>query len=151
MAFRVNGAWTCADDSTAASGTTGLIGIDSITLVDGSLTLFMSAGSGVDSLEAEVEQKVKSAMTLENLQCIGSADPGAGETIVVTGRSGTCGGLGDSGTFTCTLTGGSGRPACNTGSNTLGLGAGQCWSIKLTFGSALATPVFVNCTAERTS
>ena len=150
MAYRINGSWSCIDsDSGAAAG--GLTGVSAQGLVDGASTVYMTAGSGVDTTEVDVEQKVRGSMTLANLQCIASADPGAAETIVVTGRSGACGALSSSGTFTCTLTGGSGRPICDAGANTMSLTPGQCWSLQLTFGSALATSVVVNCTLERSA
>jgi hypothetical protein len=141
-------AWT----TIGTGGTGGHIGVSSLTLVSGASTLFMADGTGVDVTEDDVEQKVLNAMTFDSMQCIASADPGSGDTITVTGRTGTCGALSNSGSFTCDLVGGSGRPICDTGANTLAVSATECWSIGVTFSDTdLGTDVFVNCTMERDS
>ena len=128
-----------------------VIGINTSTVIDGLVSpLYMAAGTGVDAIESHVEQRLRAPGLLVNMDCVASADPGAGKTIVLTARTGTCGSMADSGTFTCTLTGGAGRPNCNTGTTSLTVvTAGDCWDLKLTMASALTTPVTVECTLER--
>lgn len=134
----------------AGSGSPGLTGASSCMAITGASTVYMAAGTCVAAQEVEVEQRVASSMVLTDMSCIASADPGSGETITVTGRTGVCGSL-SSTAFVCSLTGGSGRPACTTGANNLSVSGGQCWSLQMTFGSTLATSVNVNCTLERSS
>lgn len=156
---------TCADHAAtgrtritvtpgAGTGTTGLIGCSSCGgVISGDVgTLYMAAGTCLDAQEVDVEQRVANNITLEDMACITSADPGSGKTITVTGRTGTCGSLSPSGTFVCTLTGGSGRPNCNTGANTLAVVGTECWSLQVvSTGGSFSTDVSVTCTMERTS
>lgn len=135
---------------TGGGGAAPLLGVGTCTPLSGGVSpLFATASTCVDTPEANVEEKVKNATTFGNLQCITSGDPGSLESIVITGRSGACGALGDSGTFACTLSGGSGRATCNTGANSMALTAGQCWTIKMAPTTGIAD-VYVNCMLERT-
>jgi hypothetical protein len=113
-------------------------------------TLYMAPGSCIDPHEVEIEAKVEGAMTFTGMECIPSADPTT--NIVITGRTGTCGALADSGTFICTMVGGSGRAAaaCDTGANSLSISDEQCWSLKVA-PTAGITDVAVNCTLKRSS
>lgn len=150
-----NTSGTVCLDTGAGCGTGGssvnYIQASSCMLMTGSVSpLFMTSGSCIDPHEAEIEARIEGAMVFTGMECFTSADPGAAETITVTGRSGTCGSLSDSGTFACTLTGGSGRAACDTGANTLSVGDEGCWSIKLA-PTAGITDVAVNCSLKRSS
>lgn len=131
-------------------GTNGLIGASSCMDITGSVSnLYMAAGTCIAQTEADVEQRVVNTVTLEDMACTTTADPGAGRTITVTGRTGPCGALSNSGTFVCTLNGGSGRPNCTTGAATLGVSGTQCWSLGVVSSGSLASNVHVNCTLER--
>ncbi len=130
---------------------TSVIGADTCTGIDGVVSpLYMAAATCVSPTEANVQQRLRTTATLVNMDCITTADPGAGKTIVVVGRAGHCGALADVGTFTCTLTGGSGLAMCDSGTAKLVVGtAGDCWGLKLTLAAPLTTPVGVQCTMER--
>jgi hypothetical protein len=149
MALRVNGVWKCLDGGGGAT-VAPLVAVPSCMNISGAVgTLYMADGSCLDATEARIEQKVHQAVTFTRLQCLTSVDIGGAQTITVTGRTGTCGALSDSGTFACTLTGGSGRAVCQD-TDSLAVGAGACWALKLVATSGVADGT-VSCTLERSS
>lgn len=153
---------TCSDDvgnertvlsvvGGGGGGTTGMIGAATCMPVTGDVTpLFMSSGTCVEDAELEASEPAKQAMVLQHLACVASDDVGAGKTLTVTGRVGTCGSLASS-SVVCTLSGGVSIPACTSGANTISLSAGQCWSLQLVSSAVLDNSVRVNCTLERTT
>lgn len=108
--------------------------------------LFFAPSTCADVLERSVELAFDAPGTLANLECRASSLFVG--TLVVTGRTGACGALGDT-AFACTLSGnGSSIPACDSSTNKLQLGGiGQCWSLRLSFpGGPLSLPTQVKCT-----
>jgi hypothetical protein len=127
----------------------GQFDVSTWTTVDGTVTPMFIAMGTFDANESRAQQRIRAPGTFVNMDCRTDADPGAAKSIVVTGRTGTCGALADT-TFTCTLTGGGGAANCNTAALKLNVvNAGDCWDVKLAFSAALTTPVVVTCTMER--
>jgi hypothetical protein len=117
------------------------------TPVKGDVTpLFFAPSTCTDVVERSVELEFGAPGTLANLEC--RASTAFVGTLVVIGRTGSCGALADT-AFACTLSGsGSGVPSCDSSTNKLQLGGtGQCWSLRLSFpGGPLSLSTQVKCT-----
>jgi len=142
--------WDCAADATGGGGT-GILSASTCMKLSGVNNVYVASGTCADSSESLVLTQVENAITLSDLRCRGSVDPGAGKSVSITGRYGACGSLSTSGTFTCSLTGGSGvPPSCTAGAATMAVGDEECWSLLLQPGGAFTSKMAVNCTLAAT-
>lgn len=104
-------------------------------------------GSRISTTEADVVMPLP-AGTYENLRCLASAIPGAGNDVVATVRTGAIGSLGDS-SLTVTLNSAAyGEDTTNNATTT----AGQGGSLSIAMPASLSNgSVYVTCSVEKTA
>ena len=126
-----------------------LLTMSSVMAITSASTLYMTPGSGIDPLEANVAMPLGRKGTFRALACTTSVATGVGKDITIIGRVGPCGSLIDVGAFGCTVIGGTTPGLCTSGTITLLVSAQQCFSVKVATPAGLPAAVFLNCTLER--
>lgn len=136
---------------TSESPPSNLIVVATLTPISSSQTLFMNASVGVDATEGNIAIPLGHKMTFRNLACTTSEATSAGKDVVVTGRAGPCGIMGDIPAFTATILGGVTPGFGTSGTISLTIPSGQCFALKVTTPAALPASIRVNCSLERSA
>lgn len=117
--------------------------------VTGGTTVHVGVGTGIGPTQTKAQTRAAVAMTLDNLRCVSTANPGGSDTITVTMATGTCtSALTDSTTQICTIT--SATRLCQEAGAGQAVAQGDCYAFKVVPTATAATNV-VNCNIERTS
>ena len=144
-ALDANGNFTCSADTGGGGSSPNLIGVAACMPITGDSTIFMAPGTCADPTEAGVLLPVKNSGIYGAIQCQLSGTTGA-ESVVITGRTGSCTGSISDTTLVCTI--GAGGSNC-TSANSMSVTGGQCLSLRVVPSGALPSPLSLNCSMER--
>lgn len=141
-----NGRANCTAIGGGGSAAPPLLGMAACTPVTGSVSLYMSPGSCVDTSEAAAIMPTQDAATFDSLACRLSDTTGS-ETVTITGRSGTCGGSMSDSSFICTIA--AGGTLCDTAAASLVISAGSCFSFRVSSTGPLPAARQLLCSLSR--
>ena len=145
-------AFTC---NTITAGASPALFFGSGMDVTTSQTLYLSLGGCIDGTEGICAAPSPGA-SYANLRGFNHGIQGVGNTVTLTGQTGTCGaaltGAGSPGTITCTLTGAATNTSqsCSDTTNTIAPTAGQCLDFKLVTPATLTANARPQFSIERT-
>jgi hypothetical protein len=141
-----NGRVNCTGSGGGGSSGPSLLGMAACTPITGSVTVYMSPGSCVDTTESATIMPLQDAATFDSLSCLLSDTTGS-QTVTITARSGTCGGSMSDSSFVCTIS--AGGTACDTGAGSLVLSAGECFTFRVSATGAFSSPRSLSCSLVR--